>query len=175
MIKTTAKNPGSFISAISAWEASAVAELEAVATGYIAEAFRYLVSNSAQGSGDFAANWNYSLNRPDYSFTRDAVDGGRVRDIVSFVLQDRVMGHPLAVNYAIDHAKAAQAQFKLGDRVYFTNVATHDEQYAWKIEDNKISFRAGNEGAPVQRTLIYMQQYNYINASTALKLKAERL
>jgi len=175
MIKATAKNPGSFIAAISAWEVAAVAEIEAVAVGYIAEAFRYLVSNSAQSTGDFAANWNYSLNAPDYSFTRDAVDGGGVREIVSFVLQDRIMGHPLAVNYAIDRAKAVQAQFRLGDKVFFTNTATHDEQYAWKVEGNKINFRAGNEGAPVQRTTVYMQKYAYINASTASQLKAEKL
>lgn len=175
MINVSAKNPGNFISAIAAWEAAAIAELEAVSVGYIAEAFRYLVSNSAQSSGDFAANWNYSLNAPDYSFTRDAVDGGGVREIVSFVLQDRIMGHPLAVNYAIDRAKPVQAQFRLGDRVYFTNTATHDEQYAWKIEDNKINFRAGNEGAPVERTKAYMQQYSYISPTMASKLKADKL
>ena len=175
MIDFKAKNAGSFISQITAWETAATNELESIAVGYIGEAFRYLVSNSAQNSGDFAANWNYSLNEKDFSFVRDAVDGGGVRETVSFVLQDRIMGHPLAVNYAIDRARIAQEQFKLGDRVWFTNASSHDEDYAWKIEMNQVKFRDGNQGAPVANTKLHMRPYEFINASTGAALKALKL
>lgn len=175
MINVQANNVAGFISAISKWEEDALQEIEAVAVGYIGHAFRFLVENSAQGSGDFAANWNYSINELDYSFTRDAVDGGGTRDTVSFILQDRIMGHPLAVNYAIDNARQVQAQFALGDKVYFTNAAQHDENYAWKIENNQIKFRSGNEGAPRAKTKLYMSKYEFITPSVGQQLKASKL
>ena len=36
---------------------------------------------------------------------------------------------------------------KLGGTVYITNSAQHEDAYAWKIENNQITFRTPNMGA----------------------------
>lgn len=176
LINVKPTNAKSFIDQISAWEKAARDEVEAVAVGYIGTAFRFLLDHSAQASGDFAANWNYSLNAENYSFTKNAVrNPDEVVDVVD-LFKGVSAEDPLAINYAINNARAEQARFKLGDKVFFTNTATHDEQYAWKIEKNTIRFRQGNEGAPVEKTKVHMtSMYGYINGTDGDILKGNKL
>lgn len=83
-------------------------------------------------SGDFASNWNVSYGAPDTSFegTNDYYG----------------LGYPDPVESAWGVGKFNLSGLQFGQTVYLTNAAEHDEPYAWKIENNKIKFRAVNRG-----------------------------
>ena len=63
------------------------------------------------------------------------------------------MGDIEAVSYAYSHNAGKEDKFlTLGPTIYISNSAEHTEFYAWKIENDQIKFRDGNEGHPVAKT-----------------------
>ena len=112
--------------------------------GYAAEHLAVLIRNSPQSSGDFAANWNYSLNTPDTSFEEGrvppSVDKGEYQQF-----------DPQAIAIGLLHNLGKDAHIKLGDTVYFTNTATHTnhkgipDPYYQKILDGTMNLRDVNK------------------------------
>jgi hypothetical protein len=151
------KNAGDFNNAIDDWEASLYDMTWRATQGLARELLITLVNNSAQFSGDFAANWNYSVGTPNYSFKENVFNGrylktaigpyGRPQGITSKL----IMGHQAALQVAL--AKVKSSGFALGQTIYLTNAAHHDEPYAEMIESGTVKFRSGNIGHPVARSL----------------------
>lgn len=112
--------------------------------GYAAEHLAVLIRNSPQHSGDFAANWNYSLNVPDTSF-----EEGRVPPPIG----DRPYQQfdPQAIAIGLLNNLGKDANIKLGDTVYFTNVSTHTDHrgvpdpYYQRILNGTMSLRDVNK------------------------------
>jgi hypothetical protein len=136
---------------------------EAVARGFAIEAFKRLLTFSPQYSGDFVMNWRISLNQPDRGgadFTDKSLLGPNALQVQGSPFK---AGSMKAVSAAIrlNEGRLNDFRLRLDDKtpttiVYFTNDSRHDEPYAWKIEDNQIIFRPGNEGAVVRRMFASM-------------------
>lgn len=111
--------------------------------GYAAEHLALLIRNSPQESGDFAANWNYSLNVPDTSF-----EEGRVPPPLGDKPYEQLS--PQAIGIGLWHNLGKDASIKLGDTVYFTNRATHEDQrgvkdaYYQRILNGTMNLRDAN-------------------------------
>lgn len=150
------------------WLAQVEAEIEAVARGYAMQALGVLEIHSAQYSGDFAANWNLSVGTPDTSF---APWPGR-HEWTDKNTQPFLMGDAPAMDYAMARAAGSLDSFKLGQTIWLTNAAFHNESYAEKIENNRINFRPGNDGMPIFHT-VEMMKMNYatIKKGAAAQLK----
>lgn len=120
--------------------------------------FKRLLEYSPQYSGDFAANWRISLNKVDNH--PPEWTGGEL--MLNLPASQTYAGSPFkagsrpAINLALTSNARKLDGFELGDTVYFSNNSTHDEPYAWKIENNEIKFRPGNAGAVVERAYAYM-------------------
>lgn len=164
MIKV--RNLDSFDATVQGWF-SAVREAAAeVAVGLAKQAFNQLLYTSPQYRGDFVANWRVSVGQPDTTFVENAVapSAGTYTGRLSFEPFEK--GSPQAVTYAKAMAKGKLDGFRLGQRIFISNSAAHDEPYAWKIEDGLIKLRPVNAGAAhvVARALAFVHGRNrYIN------------
>lgn len=162
---------------IRAWSAKAEKLATDVARGLGIDAFRHVLEISPQYSGDFAANWKYSLNFVDTTF-----------DVGVVTPSNKYKGHAQnfraeyafsqgdwpARNYALAANAGRASAFQLGDTAYISNSSEHDEPYAWLIEKNKIRFRPENSaygGETVQQTVEYLRgRYSDITLSQARRL-----
>lgn len=154
-----------------AWLDAVKRELEDIARGLASQALRRLVFNSPQYSGDFAANWRVSINTPDTRFDVGAIVLTPKKGFKPFI-----QGDMPAINRAISNADGNLDAFHLGDTIWIANSARHDELYAWKIEDNQISFRPGNYGETLRLTLDDLRiTYASITPSLATRLIQARL
>ena len=122
--------------------------VESVAEALAHEALVYLVNHSAQYSGDFTANWNYSVGIPNTSWKEDIFNLNASEPVI--------MGHGRAISYAMSKKRKDYRPIVLGETIYLTNGSQHDQAYAQMIEDNQIDFRPGNSGAPMARTIEYI-------------------
>lgn len=149
MIKVT--NLDEAFDIIDKWSGGVEEQLSAVAKGLANYALNYVLPVSAQYSGDFAANWNLSVNTPDRTFRQDLFPG---RDYPRHKgsLPPFAMGDLAPQSYAIANNQGKLSGFKLGDSLWLANTAFHTDYYSFKIEDNQIQFRASNSGAPLART-----------------------
>lgn len=171
MIKV--ENLEQVFSDIDNWLAATEAQIEGVARGLATDALNTLLEHSPQYSGDFAANWNLSVNVPDHSF--EAGIFGK-----TFAVKDS--GSPFsrgdlpAMQYAKAKAKGKLDGFKLGDTIWISNSAKHLELYAWKIENNQIKFRPGNYGETIRITMDEMRiAYTEISRAGAERLIREKI
>jgi hypothetical protein len=166
---------------IEAWQDATRLRVELVAKAYVHEALNYILETSPQYSGDFAANWNVSLGTPNYTFKENALNsyksiwGGSAGK--PFKLHNEVFGKGSrpAIDYALSRANPVIASYRLGQKVFLTNAAEHDEYYAIKIENNTIKWRPINEGAGhiMARTLGRMKtKYTVITPALAAELIA---
>lgn len=142
------KGIGKFDAAVKAWFASVETASAAVAVGLARRVFDKVLIESPQYSGDFAANWKVTIDAPASDFNADAVDKKRrgypdATGINEFTPFKR--GDPEAIAYAKAHA--AWTPIKLGQSIFISNSAEHDEKYAWQIEHGIIKFRPVNAGA----------------------------
>lgn len=136
---------------------------EAVARGFAIEAFKRLLMFSPQYSGDFVMNWRITLNKPQAGGP-DFTDKHLLGDQLPALSDSRFKaGSRQAVSIAIGMNEGRLNDFELNPKggtsasiIYFSNASRHDEPYAWKIEDNQIIFRPGNEGAVVRRMFASM-------------------
>jgi hypothetical protein len=83
--------------------------------------FTELVRNSAQWSGNFVSNWNYSVGSPDQSYTRDQNKLENWRGQKPFQRDD-----PAAVGKALTKM-ASVAPASWGQSIYFTNATPADD------------------------------------------------
>lgn len=163
MIK--ADNLDEFFKGIDLWQQQVEAEVTAVAKNLASYALRHVLAVSPQYSGDFVANWNMSVGQPDTSFTK-GVFQPRSKDFPPFL-----MGDLAAQNAALSRNTGRLNGFKLGQTIWISNTAHHMDFYSFKIENNEITFRAGNMGAPVERTMVKMaNEFGIITKSKYGKL-----
>lgn len=169
------KNSGDFIKALDDWEGAIIDMTWRAVQGLAKELLITLVNNSAQFSGDFAANWNYSVGVPNYTF-RENIFGGRYLQVEVGqygrpvgVTSKLIMGHQAALKEALARVKGSS--FQLGQTIYLTNSAAHDDAYADMIENGTIKFRSGNIGQPVARSLATVSgKYSIISGSQLVNL-----
>lgn len=148
---------------LDAWLASVEAEITKVAKGLAVEALVTAAYESPQYSGDFTANWNLSVNQPDRSFTAGVFPEAAFPSKHPFI-----NGDSPAIAYAMGQADGKLDNFKLGDTIWLCNSAVHQDDYAWKIENNRIKFRSGNSGSPLLHTMDYLKaKYGVITKQRA--------
>ncbi len=126
-----------FLTGIARWSERLRDHVSEIAVDMAQVAFKYVLEESPQYSGDFAANWNVDYGKSDFSFEYFAVYDG--------VSEPYRRGHPSAINYA--RARAKWRKLPHGQSIFLTNTAKHTESYALKIEHGKIKFRDVNAGA----------------------------
>lgn len=179
MIRIT--NREAFHAKVTNWLGSVrdMAEQAAVSMAY--ETLHLLLESSPQHSGDFVANWNVSIDTPDYSWGENLV-GGRTyfqghRDSARYSEGSRT-----AIDYAVN--KVDLSGFRLGQSIFLANNATHthsierasktgegfsfagdvESHYAVKIEENKIKFRPENpSGGRVMARALQQASVRYAN------------
>lgn len=122
MIQLDTSGIASFMTALNLEMARLDREISFVFYKWTARIFQELVEDTPQWSGDLAANWNYSVNQPDYSYSRiPNKTGDDVR--VDWHLQNQGVferGHPNAVMTAMSKfATVPQPSWR--DVVYFAN------------------------------------------------------
>lgn len=139
------KNLDSFDLAVQKWFSNVEKAAAQAAVGLAKVAFNHILENSPQYSGDFVANWNVGL-KPSSRFVTFGGSGTRLNAYGHYVpLKPFQRGD----SPAIDHAKS-RAQWPtltLGQSIFLSNSAAHDEPYALKIEDGTIKFRPVNGDA----------------------------
>ena len=139
-----------FDNAVKGW-LGAVEETAAKATVELAkQTLGMLLQGSPQYSGDFAASWRVGYGHVDRTYEQN-----RFSDDV-FSAGPFQQGSRKAIDFAQGNAK--WRPLKLGEHIYISNSATHEEPYAWKIESGQIKFRAVNSGSEhlVRRTVTFL-------------------
>ena len=168
-------NLSAFDAQVKAWFAAVEKAAAEAAVGLAKRVFDKVLIESPQYSGDFTANWQVSVDAPSTKFTIGVLrpklhgyaDSVGIRGIEPFK-----RGDPEAIAYAQSHA--IWPSIKLGQTIYLSNSANHDEDYAWKIEDGKIKFRMVNQGADHvgKRSLDFVaHRYPVINKSALAILR----
>lgn len=137
-----------FNAEVKKWFAAVEREAAKAATGLAKQVFEKVLEESPQNSGDFVANWKVSVGAPVDTFepgvlsrkysSHKGEDG--IGDFVRFK-----RGDAEAMDYARAHAQWKVP--KLGQSIFISNSAEHDERYAWQIEKGLIKFRPVNAGA----------------------------
>lgn len=142
-VKLEIENIDEFIGELENWVRDVRVVVAQVHRGIAAYAFNYVLDHSAQFSGDFCRNWNLSIGAPNYAYV-DTTQNTKVPEIVQ-----RVLGDAEAIQAAKAKAAGVLDRSVVGDTIFLANGSTHDEPYAWLIEENQIKFRPGNYGRPV--------------------------
>lgn len=164
------KNLGQVIRQIEVWEVAVNKLVEDVARGLTIKLFKTAVEFSPQYSGDFAANWRYSLNAPDTSF-----DGQLFTVLGTDNQVRRRQGDRQAISYAHAVNSGRASPFKLGDTVYISNSAEHGESYAEKVWKDSIRRRQANPFWIKERVQDLFASYSVINGNQARALSKETL
>lgn len=147
MLRVRSRNIDAFATGLDRWLDAVEDEVADVANGLTVKLFNHIVEISPQYSGDFAGNWQYSVNTINTTFTPlNLLDQSPLR--IPFL-----QGGKQAITYAKAMNKGRDTNYKLGDTFYISNSAVHDEAYALKIENNEIKFRPGNQGGTIARAL----------------------
>ena len=140
---------------ISRWLKSKEDDALKTARGLAAVKLATLIKHSPQYSGDFAANWNYSINSVDTSYDeRQVVQKSDGEPYEQF---DRP-----AINLGLAKNSGKDNGLKLGDTVYISNFSTHTERgmqneyYKW-ILDGTLPLRDVNTKVTLRAA---MQRYN---------------
>lgn len=178
------KNQDEFTKQIEAWCESVTKLTEDVGRGLSVAAFKYALEISPQHSGDFVANWRYSVGSVDNSwdnvFNKQVPETNKYKKRITgfhgdFAFQQ---GDWPARNVALNFNRGRDSLFKLGTTVYISNASAHDEPYAMKIELNQIRFRDRNPngGAPIKQTIQAIGEiYSEVGRVKAIKLTREKL
>lgn len=170
MLGIHVKNVESFISHVDQWFDKVETETAHVANGLTVELFKEILQTSPQLSGDFAGNWQYSINGINRTF-----------NALNFLDQGKPLfkvGDHQAITYARAMNKGRDVGYKLGDTFFLSNSAVHDEPYALKIENGTINFRSyvGNTGETVANAFRnVLPKYVSISKLQAHKLARTKL
>lgn len=162
------RNLDKFIGSLDTWIEKVQDETMHVANGIVATIFHDILQRSAQSSGDFAGNWQYSINYVNTTFNE---------------LNLRDQGKPLfkvgdhqAITYAKAMNRGRDKGYKIGDTFYLSNSAEHEEPYAMKIERNQIDFRYPNQGETRAKAIKnIVDQYSKVSKMQAQILKRKKL
>lgn len=112
-------------------------------TQIVREAQIHAADISPVYSGDYASNWNVSYGLPDTTFVNTKTSGSR--EYKDYLGQGSAsFDAPRDSRWGMGNFK--MTGFALGQTVFLTNAANHDEPYAWKIEKKEIKFRDVNVG-----------------------------
>lgn len=171
------KGLGEFDASVQGWFKAVSGAFAEAAQGLAKETLNIVLEESPQFSGDFTANWKVSVGAPDTSFTIGVIrprvaqypDSDGLLNVVPFKRGDRE-----AIDYAKRHA--AWETIKLGQHIFLSNSANHDENYAWKIEDGSIKFRSVNSGAEAvarRSARMVLAKYASIGASELATLRSK--
>lgn len=138
-MRLTIVNRQEFQQQVAAFANKVRAQAEVRIMNIMYDAQEFATRHSPVYSGDFASNWNVSYGRPDTTFILAGGDYMRI---------DKDTLRAFSPNSALSVGKGNfdMSGFRLGQPVFLTNAAEHDEPYAWLIEDDKIKFREVNVG-----------------------------
>lgn len=171
MIGVEVRNIDKFALGVERWLEKTEDRVMHVANGIAVELFEEVLRTSPQFSGDFAANWQYSINSINSTFNELNLLDDPARPSFG------AGSHP-AIQYAKTMNKGRDTGYQLGDTLYIANSAYHDEPYALLIENQQINFRrwAGNRGATVQHAfLTVLPKYENVSPLAATRLARKKL
>ena len=131
------KGLGAFDAAVKSWFAAVEEAVAEASVGLAHEAFEQILETGPQFSGDFVANSRVSIGSPDTTF-EEGLGGGTVADPFK-------MGDPDAQDAA--RSRATWETPELGQSVFISSTAKHDEFYLHKVENGEIALRDVNRGA----------------------------
>ena len=117
-----------------------------------------LIKGSAQFSGDMTANWNYSVNVPDFSYAETPLKYEYAKP--HSLLTPLHMGHPDAVNTALAKMQAAQKP-TWRDVVYMANATPIAEA----VQEQRIALRPVNLVAGQAITIDYIVRREQMRGS----------
>lgn len=152
--------------------------LTRVAQGLTVVAWDSILAKTPQFYGRMAASWNYSLNRPDFTDRSHDAWSAHSAQTDKGPFAGLSKGHPVGIAIANANNIGRDANFQLGDTVYFSNGVNHGEgPYAQAIEDGQIQLRPINQpGRPAARTFDWLSQaYANVSAAQAKTLSTKRL
>jgi len=163
-------NDKAFLKDIQRWADVTARETADIANGIAVEALNQVLRTSPQYSGDFAGNWNYSINVPDVHFEMLHLMRGRKK--VPFQAGDLP-----AIHHAQARNKGRDTGYKLGDTFYLTNAAVHyGENYAVMIETGQIKFRPGHTGATASNAVAHLgSKYKHLTKAQSFRLREKKL
>ena len=134
-------------SKVKAWFGAVEDAARDAVVGLAKEVLDNALINSPQYSGDYTASWRVTSKVIDYTYEKDAIPGAARWNQGSGGPEPFGRGDQQAIDFALAHNAAVWSTIKLGGTVYITNSAQHEDAYAWKIENNQITFRTPNMGA----------------------------
>jgi hypothetical protein len=159
------KQTAEFKSAVAEFLMQAKRAAEDAATGIAKVAFDNLLKESPQYSGDFVASWRVGYGKIDYTLEKGLYPEAEFPSMTPFA---RGSTEPM------DHARAYAkwGRVPLGESIFLSNSATHDEPYAMMIEEGLIKFRPLNTGSErlVERTMEHANRRFRTIGSAELKL-----
>lgn len=133
-------------------------EITAAFVGWTVEVFRGLVERSPQWSGNMAANWNYSVHTPDFSYTQIANKTGDDGRIDHWRENQGIfqVGHPLAVGDAMARMQSVP-KGTWRDLVYISNATPTEDGWplAEAIEEGRVKLRPVNLIPGSQQLIAY--------------------
>jgi len=125
MIRLKVTNLSQFDTEVRAWKARVEAATAQVAKGVAMFTLKAILKTSPQYSGDFVANWNVSIGSPDYTFNPLPVgEFSHYTEDFSYLSKE---GDPRAISVAL--SKVSIGAYKLGQTIWLTNAAHHDDNY----------------------------------------------
>jgi hypothetical protein len=123
------------------WFARARQATQEAGAGLAKLALERMVERSPQWSGDFAKSWTVSTGSPTaYSAGAPGYDWHK-QDPVYAQGDDPAVSDALGRNAP---RLVAAAKATPGTKIFITNAAKHEMEYAWAIENNMIVFRPEN-------------------------------
>ena len=134
-------------STVKAWFGAVEDAARDAVVGLAKEVLDNALINSPQYSGDYTASWRVTLNHIDTTYETNAIPGAARWNQGAGGPEPFGRGDQQAIDFALKHNATVWPTIKLGGTVYITNSAQHEDAYAWKIENNQITFRTPNMGA----------------------------
>ena len=155
-------------SKVKAWFGAVEDAARDAVVGLAKEVLDNALINSPQYSGDYTASWRVTSKVIDYTYEKDAIPGAARWNQGSGGPEPFGRGDQQAIDFALKHNAMVWPTIKLGQTVFISSSAKHDEFYAWKIEKGQIKLRPENAGA----VAIYARaarhvghRYNFIGGS----------
>lgn len=165
----------SFNTDVSSFFAQVRVAAQEAAAGMAHVALEEILEASPQFSGQFVANWQLTPYTPSFVAYDDPMHFEE-KNMGSMMgmgggAEPYEKGDTPAIDFALERAAKGLVRARaapLGTSIFLSNSSTHDEPYAWKIENGEISFRPENPNADrvVQRGAFFVRnRYKHINGN----------
>ena len=162
---------------VTAWFASVESAAAEAAVSIAKDGFEQIIEGLPQYSSDMVSNVNVSVGAPDGSFTPglggNRLAGDPVGGKVSFVPSQR--GDTQGMEIA--RARAKFPKITLGQSVFVSSNASHDEPYSVAVEEGLVNLRPVNQGADhtFRKTLVRLgNTYSHISKSQIATLRSKK-